>query len=203
MKMKIRYLLFFLIVCLVFPLTALGEDELHDQMISEDWTWEAETVNVIRGDLDLSEFEGQELTLRIQAAYQPEPDETDTHPPVFVIVNGSRITILNQRDTAQFTPDAEHPDFRFDGSLRMPGGVRLRNVTLTLTASDGNGKELKRCSAEFSLGGDSQGDGPGVFYISFDLRSTTIILAAAALLVWGIAIIRNRMLNKTKKRGRT
>ena len=193
-------LVLLMIICTLFNTSAFCEEAVTDRIYSEEWSWEAETVNVFAGDLELSDFLGQELTICLKSEFQPESEKTQESTPLFVIVNGSRITMLNQSDTIIFTPDDERPALHFEGRIKMPEGVHVQQVKLTLLAKDPDEKELKSCDTVFSLHDHSGNSGSGVFYIPFEIRTIAMILAAAAVLVWGAALIRHRIAKKTNKR---
>ena len=187
-----------LLVCSVVP--ACAESAATDIVTPQEWSWDPATVNNFTGSIDLSAYAGTELTVRISAEVEPNTELGDNNRPVFTILNGKRVRMAMQTDTAVFTPDAEQPELAFSGTIRMPEKTRLKKVRLTVTALKGT-EEVKSVSGTVGLGGGSDGQGSGAFYIPYDIGTITLILACAAAAVWALAILRNRLLNRKKQTG--
>ena len=181
-----------LTVCLAM---AAGEGGTTDTMSCDAWDWENETVNSFGGEIDQAGWEGKEITLRLRAEFEPENESANERTPKFTTVNGKRKTMLEQSDSIVFTPEGDRKSVQFEASLQMPEKGHYQRIALELTASDPDGKELKRIPYEVTAGGTSA-QGGRVIYIPFEIRDVAIILAAAAALVWGLAILRNRILNR-------
>ena len=195
--MKARSFAFFCIMAILFSFfccCAMGESKAADAIQTGEWLWDPTNVNTFTGGLDLSGFSGQELTIRLSADFDP-PASEDAGIPVFTIVNGSRVRIVMQSDTTQFTPQEDQTDFIFTGSLKMPQNDRVQKVTLTLTATDGNGKEVRSISTAVSLYDGTGAQTSGAIRVPADIRKITLILTGAAALVWIVALIRNRIVN--------
>ena len=177
-----------LLGCLLLAFSAAAEEQIPDQLTCEDWTWEELNVNYLTGDMDLSDYLGREITLSMKAEFKPASLQTESCKPLFVIVNGKRITMLKQSDTIIITPDEENKGVHFEGSIKMPDGIHLQEVRITLSASEGE-KALKSVDTVFSLYDGSEGQGRSVFYIPYDIKQISIIIAAAAAAVWVITVI--------------
>ena len=173
-----------LLLCLLF-LPASAEEA--ESLRTEDWKWDPGYVNSFSGSIDLSPWAGSEVTLRVTAEPDPVQEGAETEPPVFVIIDGKRIVMLSQKDTERRTAGEE--PMTFTCSLRMPEGRRLNAVNLKVQALDAEGKELARAEkAVYAsiLGGRSDGN---AFRIPFEIRTVAIWVAAAAAVLWGIALI--------------
>jgi len=179
----------FLLGCLLLLFLAHGAvAEENDALRTEEWKWDPGYVNSFTGSLDLSAFAGIEITLRVTAGAEPAPEDEGALQPVFVIVDGKRIVMLSQTDTAKVI--AGEAPLAFECSLRMPEGKRLRSVNLQVLAVDGEGKELARTGKTIYaslLGGGSNG---GAFRIPFEIRTAALWTGAAAAVLWGIALFR-------------
>ena len=114
--------------CLVTA--AYGGNEEMKITAGEDWSWESGAVDLIEGEIDLSEYTGKELSVRISTdlPYESE-EEAKARGPVFVSVNGKRITVKKQSDTARCTPSAEETAMRFTSKLAQGARAALRKFT--------------------------------------------------------------------------
>ena len=192
-------LLFVLAVILLACGTALGEEAAKDSIDSisyEEWDWDNESVNAFTGSVDLSPWSGTELTVELKAVFEPASKSAAEVAPKFTHFNGSRLTMLEQSSTIACTPGAEA--VAFSGSLQMPEKDHYQKIRIDLTAKDPSGKELKKISMTVSKGGDTSTENGNIFYIPFEIRTVAIIIAAAAAVIWCIAVIRNRVLNRKK-----
>lgn len=176
--------------------TACCENAATDSIICDEWDWDNESVNTFKGSIDLSQWNGLELTLEMKAVFEPESEAAAEIQPKFTHFNGSRLTMLEQRDNITCTPEAGQTAIGFSGSLRMPEKDHFRKITIELEAVDAEGKQLKKISATVSRGGNNASQSGNIFYIPFEIRTVAIIIAAAAALIWLLAIVRNRILNR-------
>ena len=176
--------------------TACCENAATDSIICDEWDWDNESVNTFKGSIDLSQWNGLELTLEMKAAFEPESEAAAEIQPKFTHFNGSRLTMLEQRDNITCTPEEGQTAIGFSGSLRMPEKDHFRKITIELEAVDAEGKQLKKISATVSRGGNNASQSGNIFYIPFEIRTVAIIIAAAAALIWLLAIVRNRILNR-------
>lgn len=199
--MKAKVTSWILMAVLVFCTAAALADETPAEGITmEDWSWNPENVNNFTGMIDLSEYSGKKLTIKASAVTDPTYEMTDKTVPLFTIVNGSRVRMFMQSDTFTFTPDAEHPQFQFSGSIRMPAEPRVQRMKITVTALDAEGKELRSVNASAGLFDGGGTRSTGAFFIPFNIRNITLIVAGFALLVWSAAIVRNRVLNRKENK---
>ena len=194
-----RFRTMLLIILTAFIMTcsiALGENAATDSISYDGWDWDNEALNTFSGSIDLSQWSGRELTLEMKAVFEPESESASKTAPKFTQFNGSRLTMLEQRDNITCTPEAEQKAIDFTGSLQMPEKEHYQKITIELTAVDAENKELKKVSMVVAKGGNSSSQSGRVFYIPFEIRTAAIIIAAAAALVWIAAIIRNRIVNR-------
>ena len=194
-----RFRTILLLVITVFILscgTACCENAATDSIRYDEWDWDNETVNAFTGSIDLSQWNGLELTLEMKATFEPESKAASEIEPKFTHFNGSRLTMLEQRDNITCTPEADQPAIEFSGSLRMPEKDHFQKITIELAAVDAEGKQLKKISATVSRGENNASQSGSIFYIPFEIRTVAIIIGAAAALIWLLAIVRNRVLNR-------
>ena len=191
-----RIFLAALAVFIMISCVAIAEENAADSISYDEWDWDNESVNVFSGTIDLSRWSGTELTLEMKAEFEPESESASEILPKFTHINGSRLTMLEQRDNFTCIPEGDQTTVMFTGSLRMPEKDHFQKIVIYLSAVDAESKELKKLSVTVTRGGGSSSQTGNIFYIPFEIRTAAIIIAAAAALVWFAAIIRNRILNR-------
>ena len=196
-----RFRLFLLIIMTVVALTcgiASCENAATDIISYDEWDWDNESVNVFTGSIDLSHWNGMELTLEMKATFEPESTSAYDTVPKFTYFNVKRLTMLEQRDNITCIPNADQEAVSFTGSVQMPEKDHFKKITIDVTVVDAEDKELKKISVTVTRDGTDSTKKGSIFYIPFEIRTAAIIIGAAAVLVWFIAIIRNRILNRNK-----
>ena len=83
----------------------------------EDWVWTRGAYNTFTGEIDLSAFIGQEVTLVMGTNLKYDPEKEEKSSPVFTSVNGKRLTMMKQSASVQVTVDEAGSITRFTGSL--------------------------------------------------------------------------------------
>ena len=136
------------------------------------------------------EYLGKELTITVTSDLQYGGDQEDQHNPLFTVINGHRITMLKQKNTAGFTPEAEQPVFEFSASVKLPEKGHVRSVRLEFTVSDENGTELNKLKDTISIGDHSSGRDIGAFYIPVEIGTINTVIAITAAVIWMIVLIR-------------
>ena len=195
--MKVRIILLLVLSLIIISCaSASGEDSLADSIRYVEWDWDNEAVNTFTGSIDLSRWSETELTLEMKATFEPESKSSSETVPKFTHFNGSRLTMLEQRDNITCIPEADLSAIEFSGSLMMPEKDHFQKITIDLSAIDAEGKELKKLSVIVTRSGNASSQTASIFYIPFEIRTVAMIIAAAAVLVWLVAIIRNRVLNR-------
>ena len=194
-----------LIILAVFIMSfgiALSENATTDSISYWEWDWDNESLNSFNGSVDVSQWSGSELTLEMKAVFEPKSESASEIIPKYTHFNGKRLPMLKQSNTMNYTPEEGQETVGFEGSLQMPEKDHYQKITIELTVTDPNGKELKKISTNISTAGaDSMIQKGNIFYIPFEIRTITIIIASVAVLVWCLAIIRNRILNRVKMTG--
>jgi len=176
-------------------LTAAGEDA-GNQVTADDWSWDPNTVNTFTGTLDLTAWSGMQVTLKAEAVFSPAREEAEGAAPLFVIVDGRRIVMLKQKDTAETT--AGSAPVSFTCSCRMPAEGRYSTVLLRVTAVDGQGNELARAERELYSSPLRPGSAENRLQLPFDAETAALWVAAAAALVWTAGILRRCLTRKNK-----
>ena len=194
--MRFRIILLAVLAAVLACGAALGESAETDSITFGEWDWDNESVNAFSGALDLSPWTGTELTIELKAGFEPQSESASEVIPKFTHFNGKRLPMLKQSDTMAFTPEEGQGTVGFEGSLQMPEKDHYQKITLELTVTGTDGKELKKITATVSTGGDSGAQRGNIFYIPFEIRTAAMIIAGAAALVWCLAILRNRILNR-------
>ena len=197
--MKLKSIL--LIMLTVFIMTcsiALGESDTTDSIVYGEWDWDNESVNTFIGTVDISQWNDLELTFRMEAVFEPQSSSASDIVPKFSHFNGKRLPMLRQSDAITYKPEKDQKAVEFEGTLQMPEKDHFQKITIDLTLTNPDGRELKKIRATVSTGEDSVIQRSNIFYIPFEIRTVAIITGAAALLVWILTIIRNRILNRNK-----
>ena len=187
-----------LAVLILISGSAAGEVAASDSITYESWDWDNETVNTFTGSVDLSEWNGTELTIELSAAFQPESDAASEKTPKFTHVNGKRLTMLAQGPVVTYTPEAGQKAFEFSGSLQMPEKDHFQRITIDLKAADPEGNEVKKISVSVAMEGNNPTQTGSIFYIPFDIRTAAAVIATAAAVIWILAVIMNRVTNRRK-----
>ena len=194
-KILLALLSVFLLICGIASAENAGSTDL---ITYDEWDWDNESVNTFTGSLDLSQWRGTEVTLEMKAAFEPNSEAASEIIPKFTHINGSRLTMLEQRDNFTWTPETDQAVISFSGSLQMPEKDHYQKITIDLKAVDPEDKVLKKTSVTISKGGSGSSQTGSIFYIPFEIRTAAIIIAAAAAVVWCLAVFRNRVLNRKK-----
>lgn len=197
MKTKtISLLIIFGILCLL--VTAYGESAPASVTAGEEWSWDPGTNNVFDGEIDLSEYTGQEMTICMKSDLPYQNEEELAGAPVFTVVNGKRITMLKQCDTARCTPTEEDSVMHFSARFTMPAEKRVYRIVFQFTVTDAYGKEVNVFNTEISAGNAGTA---GPFYIAADIRMITVIICIAAVSIWTAAIVIHYSFRKRKRTG--
>ena len=152
----------------------------------EDWAWTRGTYNTFSGEIDLSAFAGQEVTLFMETDLKYDPEKEEKSSPVFTSVNGKRLTMMKQSASVQVTVDEESSITRFTGSLRLPEKGRVSMLEITFRITDAEGVPLSTVYGMIESGDNAAQK--SAFYIPVDIQQVTLILAIAAGIVWMLAI---------------
>ena len=197
--MRIKPVLFLTAILIQILFTATSCSETAEAIVTggEDWSWKTGAHNTFEGMIDLSEFAGKELTVRMSTDLPYDPEKEQEYLPVFTVVNGARITMMKQNDTTRCSPENENTELRFSGRLQLPEKSHVKQVTFQFVISDGNGIELRTVIA--SLGGGSEGN--SIFYIPLDIYRIILWTAIAAAAVWSSVLIRAYIYRKKIRTG--
>ena len=202
MKRK-PYLILLLAMILIFRcMSALCEYSAETEVIpDEEWSWSRGAYNTFSGRIDLEDCIGTEVSVKITTdlPYNEEPEQQ--YMPVFTSVNGKRIVMTKQSDTVLFSPDSNNPAMNYTASFRLPEKQHVGSVSITFRIFDAEGKEIKTVSGRIDSGEDGSGQANNPFYIPADIRMITLILSAAAVLVWAAVLIRAARRKQKMKQG--
>ena len=181
---------------------AVSEENPGDWVAAgEGWSWDLGAYNTFEGELDISEFIGQDISVEMSADLSYDPETEQDSMPVFTIVNGKRIVMLKQTNTIRCTPDEENPILKYSGRIRLPEKEHVSKITFQHRLLNENGEELKTAACRID-DGDSAAKGSGnTFYIRFRTGTITLILGIAAAAVWCTAVIRFVRIRKCRRTG--
>ena len=120
--MRFRIILLLALAAILITMTcgcsiAAGETAAEDSITYDGWDWDNETVNAFTGSIDLSQWSGTEVTLELKAAFEPASESASEIVPKFTHFNGSRLTMLEQKDSFACTPEAGQAADAGTGSL--------------------------------------------------------------------------------------
>lgn len=186
-----------LVLCCITVFGALCEG--FHLSASDEWSWEPGSYDTFTGELDLSGYPGTNLMI-LMSADLPAEEETGKNP-VFTVVDGKRITVLRQSNSAVFTPDENSSCFTFTGAIKLPVKTHIRKISFLFEICDENGQALDNITYVLSEGEDGTGRADGVFYLPFQSGMITIVLALAALLVWSFFLVIRRKVVKNNTNG--
>lgn len=190
MKRRLIILILFSLSLICFS-SAVCESNGEMQILADDaWSWDPGAYNLFSGLIDLSEYTGKELTVTVTSDLQYGAEQEDHRSPLFTVINGHRITMLKQKNTAVFTPEADQTAFEFSASVKLPDKGHVRSVRLEFSVADEQGTELKKLKETISIGDHSAGKDSGVFYIPVEIGTVNMIIAIAAAFIWIIVLIR-------------
>ena len=201
MKTKKLIALAVLLLTAVTMTAAAAEDRQAVLTPCDEWSWDPGAYNTFDGEIDLSGYEGQEITVTVDSDLIYDEEKEKDSIPVFMTLNGKRFTMNKQKKTIRCTPDAENPVMRFSAKLKMPGRQHVNGVTFTFTLADGNGNTLEAVSGTIGSGEAADETAVGAFFIRTDILLITCVTAGAAGLVWAAALARNRRISKKERNG--
>ena len=177
-------------ICISFHALAEGTITIN----TEAWSWEQGMVNSFDAIIDTAGYEGQEITVEMLAEFVPEPDETEQ--PVFVYMNGKRISKKDQNNRR--TVQTEETELTFTGNLTMPDKGHCTGVKLTVKLTCPSGETIRTIEKTIVDGQAGTDNGSGKFFIPVNPTQWALYLTAAALVLWGCAILRSRILKNRK-----
>ena len=198
MKRRLMILLISLIL-LIVPEICRSETTDRDGARPAEWKWNPGSVNTFTGEIDLSAFSGQKLNIQLLSDLPVEQNSENESNPVFLIINGKRIPVLKQGDTAVFTPGEGNTSFSYTGQIILPGKHRVRAVLFTLRITDENNQAIRTIHSSVTYQDTASGRSDGSFYIPYDIEKLTVILCLAASVVW-TAVFCICILNRRKNR---
>ena len=158
------------------------------------WSWAPGTYNTFSGEIDLSEFVGKEIKIRISSDIPDTGEKGSGGHPVFSVINGQRITVLKQSDSYVVTPDTTSPNMSFIATIVLPEKNHLRRISFTIEVLDQNENQLRIETGEISSMGKTARD--SAFYIPYDANRIALYAAVLAAVIWLLAIIRIHIQNK-------
>jgi len=165
----------------------------------EDWVWTRGAYNTFTGEIDLSAFIGQEVTLVMGTNLKYDPEKEEKSSPVFTSVNGKRLTMMKQSASVQVTVDEAGSITRFTGSLLLPEKSRVSLLELSFKVTDAEGATLSTVYGTIESGDNAAQK--NAFFIRADIQQVTLILAIAAGIVWMLAIGLRIKAKRTRETG--
>ena len=187
MRIKTKVLFVAAAIILIFTAAAYGENVPVTVSAGEEWTWDPGANNIFDGEIDLSRYTGQELTVSMISDLPYRDDTESDGRPVFTSVNGKRITMLKQSDNVRCTPTEDNPVMRFSARFTLPEEKRVYRIIFQFKVTDEEGKEVSTFNAEISAGKDGL---TGPFYIPADISMISVIICLIAAAVWTAVILR-------------
>ena len=152
----------------------------------EGWSWSRGAFNTFSGKIDLSGCSGKELTVMMSTDLDYDEENEQNGMPVFTAVNGKRIVMTKQSDTAMVTLDSDSLQMVFDGSLRLP--------------EKGHYSQM-RFDFRINSGGNSGDKLNNTFYIPFNIEIVTVGLGITSAAVWLTVLAMRRSKYKSNRTG--
>lgn len=165
----------------------------------EEWSWNPGSYNLFSGEIDLSYYTGQDLMIRMTSDLSYGDSQNGNHSPLFTVINGERITMLQQTSTVSFTPDTSFPVLSFSGSIQLPEKGHVRHVAFQFHILNADGKEVSCATCEISMRDGNTGRAAGSFYFAFDINRITLIFGCAAALIWSVVLLKSRFVRNGRR----
>lgn len=196
-----RRLMILLISLILFTVPEICRCETTDNegIRPAEWKWNPGSVNTFTGEIDLSAFSGKQLNIQLSSDLPIEQDSENESNPVYLIINGKRIPVLKQGDTAVFTPEDGNTSFSYTGQIILPRKHRVRAVLFTSLITDENNQEIKTIHSSVTYQDTASGRADGSFFIPYDIEKLTVILCSAAAVIW-TAVFCIYIMNRRKNR---
>ena len=196
---KIPVILTTVIIFLVCSLcVSLAEEADVAITAGEEWSWDPGANNIFDGKINLKDYIGQELIIHISSDLPYQNEEGKNNSPVFMIVNGKRITVMKQTDSVRWIPSEDDPVMKFTARLTMPDEKHVYRIMFQFIVNNEEGNEIAVFNSEIKAGEDGTA---GPFYIPADIGMITSVIFAAAAAVWIAALLANRCFRKKNKTG--
>jgi len=192
-------MILFLVLSLIFPAAAEYEnDDINVITCDDGWSWDPGAYDTFTGRIDLSEYIGRDLQIRMSTDLLYDSEAEADCKPFFTVINGKRITMLKQSDSVQYRPDAELSVLSFSGRVVLPSGQHVNRITFQFLISGEDGKELKTIRMEVGAG---TAESKSAFYIPIHIGSITLIIGIIAAVVWIAALFSNKRMKYKQRTG--
>ena len=183
-------------------LNVFAESEPEAVVIpEEEWSWSRGAYNTFTGQIYLSGCGSGELTVSVSTDLPYNKDTEQQSMPVFTSVNGKRIVMTKQSDSVHIKHEDTDSLMDFSGSFRLPEKTHVEKVSFIFSIKDQNGHEIKSVTCRIEADENSKGKNDNPFYIPVSIDMITIILTAAAVMIWTIVFIKNRIAKKSYETG--
>ena len=162
-----------------------------------DWSWEAGEASTAQVSISPESW-GADGTVRVTLSTDPELE--DPGRLVFTSVNGKKMTIRNQKDTAALVPGE---DGAFTGivSWFVPENAHMSTVRIDLDVEDGEGRVLAHETLTMRSEANAAGGEAEKSSIPDISRYIRYVLIVAAV-IWALALFRILLNRKHEKAGK-
>ena len=198
MKLKCILIITALLLATCSLETVFAESGQDAVIIPEEgWSWTRGAYNTFTGQIDLTGCNAEELTVSVSTDLPYNKDTEQQSMPVFTSVNGKRIVMTKQSNSVHIVPKSAESSMTFSGSFKFPEKTHVDKITFVFSLTDPNGTEIKSIICRVEAAGNTKGNGTNPFYIPVSIHMITIILAAAAVMIWTAVFIKNRLAGKS------
>ena len=173
--------------------------ECRIELREKEWTWAETNLATFDGSITFDEVPTEKVILQLSLAASPEA--ADIGEVVFQSVNGKKLT-LRKQSSEYVLSTGDGSAAEFVGSWKTPESVFFTKITVFLRVYSENGEDLlaeKQLTVTRSASEAAEKD-DGRIRVKEDLDGWTKWIAAAAVLVWILAVIRIIGNHKNRKR---
>ena len=179
---------------------ALGEVYTAVQIeTDEEWSWDPGNYNLFSGNIQLSSFAGQELTIAMTTDLSY--DDGEEHNPLFTVIDGKRIPMRQQSNRTVYIPAEETQSLSFSGSITLPAKEHVKHIVFQFHILDESGNELTLITDEVSVRDNDPASAAGSFYIPCNTGGIAVVAGAAAIVIWAAVLVRSLLIRKKERIG--
>ena len=191
------FLVLVYIFCL-FPCYATEYGDVTVSLQELEWTWEPLNIATFEGNVSFTGQAPENVILKLSLSVLP--DESDPGEVVFQTVNEKKLTLRKQKPVYLFSPEG-NDSCHFIGSWKTPEEVFFTRIDISCRIYNEDESILlaeshlvfSRSSSDIAKIND------GKIRLNYDFSTWTLYTAAAAAVIWILALIRIRLNKKRKK----
>ncbi len=187
-KMRRRLPVILLFVVLLFSCTtaekASDPSVMSSSIYKTEWRWTAGDTAEFEGNI-ICDHVSEDNPVIISLSVDIMPEEAVTTAPFFRYVNGTKQS--NRHPKSRITVSSSDRAIRFSGGWQLPEEVRIDEATIHLKVYNQNDELLAESDLRME---NDQVIAGGSAYRLPELKNPILYIAAAAAIIWILALIR-------------